>query len=307
MNKSQLNTFIYYKLFLINFQQIFKDWVKVDTKKKKKQRGKVPPTPVIEGVNDPMDPLKLNGLISNEDYAPRGHKSKKKKRQHRELDQELATTLSSLNTSNCPSISNDSPIDNKLRGVQSNSTTIKKKKKKRSRVNHTDEADIPDDGWVPLPELDEYDDIDDAQTAKSKYLKKSKSKVGCDEKSMQSHTSKMVSEVKIKGLTSKTEEKSKKRKREIEVAPDYSDDDDIELNHGKLAQQIENEIQKRPNKKIKVVIENITAFQSKHLAKAGIEFVERKNDDPAKMKKESRQFERIARKLRSSLSLEDTE
>lgn len=270
----------------------------------------MPPTPVVEGVNDPMDPLKLNGLVSNEDYAPRGHKTKKKKRQHRNLDEELATTLSSLNTtSNCPTISNDLPIDNKLRGVQSNSTTIKKKKKKRSRVNHTDGAYAAFDEVIPLPELNEHGEIDDEQAAKSKYLKKSKSKykVGCDEKSMQPHTSKTVSEVKIKGLTSKTEEKSKKRKREIEVAPDYSDDDDIELNHGKLAQQIENEIQKRPNKKIKVVIENITAFQSKHLAKAGIEFVERKNDDPAKMKKESREFERIARKLRNSMSLEDTE
>lgn len=262
---------------------------------------------MVEGVNDPMDPLKLNGLVSSEDYAPRRHKSKKKKKQHRALDEELAITLGSLQTSNSTTISGDLPTDTKLRGVQSNSIAIKKKKKKRNRQSDA----AFDDYYVPLPELNQLGEMDDEQSARMKYLKasKSKSKDGCEGKPMPTSTltSTSTSTVKIKGLTSKTADKSKKRKREIEVAPDYSDDDDIQLNHGKLAQQIENEIYKRPNKKIKVVIENITAFQSKHLAKAGIEFVERKEDDPAKLKRESREFERIARKLRNSLSLEDTE
>lgn len=270
--------------------QVFKDWVQVDAKKKKKRKTKIdsietPPTPNLHNITDPLDILKQNGLINQEDYVIKS-KSKKKKRQHRAIDEGLASTLSTLKASSDGSAINESEstsrTDEKLRGVHSDSTVIKKKKSKKSKKNKRDSEQ--DEGIV-----DEGVPID--KTAQ--FKKKTASDVA-------------------EAATS--DKKSKKRKREPEPVISYSDDDiddDLELKHGQMFNQIQSEIKSKTqslgNKKFRVVIQNMTQFQSNHLKKSGIPFVERKDTNPEKLKKERRAFARIALKMRTSLSLDDDE
>lgn len=283
--------------------QVFKDWVVVDSKKKNqknKTKKQIPPTPTVEGLNDPLDPLKLSGLISQKDYAGRKKSKKSSRKQKRQLE-DLAASLSGLNASSTPATitaaaSDDSPVDSKLRGVHRKSTVIKKKKNKnrKSKRRHREE----DHGSVNVDEdvvLDVPQPTEDGNEIRNPFLKESSTNADAIDG---------AKEVKVQYSGKK--EKSKKRKREVEVVPDLSDDDDIDLKHGKLAEQIEKEIQKRPNKKVKVVVENITPFQSKHLAKAGIAFVEKKEvENGARKKQERKVFARMARKMAKSMSLEE--
>lgn len=210
-------------------------------------------------------------------------KSKKKKRQHRAIDEGLASTLSTLKASSDGSAINKSEsttrTDKKLRGVHSDSTVIKKKKSKKIKKNKRDSEQ--DEGIV-----DEGVPID--KTAQ--FKKKTASDVA------------------------EADKKSRKRKREPEPVISYSDDDiddDLELKHGQMFNQIQSEIKNKTqslgNQKFRVVIQNMTQFQSNHLKKSGIPFVERKDTNPEKLKKERRAFARIALKMRTSLSLDDDE
>lgn len=269
-------------------------------KKQRKQKNNknLPPTPSVEGLNDPSDPLKLIGLINEDDYKGRKKSKKSSRRQKRELEQ-LAETLGNLNASSTTttiSLREVSPIDSKLRGIHSNSTVIKKKKKSKNakrRQREMEHIGTPADEDVVL---DTSQAIEESNEIRSQYLKSSSTKI-CEGNDVES-----TKEIKVK----RPKDKSKKRKREVEVIPELSDDDDIDLKHGTLAEQITNEIKKRPNKKIKVVVENITPFQSKHLAKAGITFVEKKEKgNGAQKKKEQRMFAKIAKKMKKSMSLEE--
>lgn len=246
----------------------------------------------MEGISDPLDPLKLSGLVNQDDYTRR-RKNKKGRKRHRVLDEDLASTLlSSLNTSAIETEKFSGKGE--WRGVQSSSTTIEKKKSSKKKKRRPSIVDNALDQDIVLDETAEPKESD-------KFLKKSKLLARGP---VPGPSTERTAEIKVKNA-SKVDKKTKKRKR-IEVAPDLSDNDsDIELQHGNLALQIENEIKKRPNKRIKVVVENMTKFQSRHLAKAGIEFVERKENHPAKLKQELIEFDRIAQKMRNSLSLDE--
>lgn len=273
---------------------MFKEWTHVDTKKKKKKikLGNLP-TPVVEGITDGMDPLKLSGLVNQDDYAAR-KKSKKSKKRQRAVIEDLVSTLSSAMTTTPVSLKTEEPADkDEWRGVQSSSKAIKKDKNDRKEKEKSKKKKKRD-----------ADDDPQESCHANKFLKDTE--LGACE-AVPDPSNQRTEELTLKSA-SKSDKKSKKRKR-VEMAPEISDDDadDIDMNHGNLAQQIKSQLNEQPGKKYKVVVENMTKFQSKHLAKAGIEFVERKNKDPAKAKKELIDFDRISRKMRTSLSLEDDE
>lgn len=262
--------------------QVFKEWTQVEKKKKKKKKGSKEPTdistPAVEGITDTIDPLKLTGLVNQDDYTPR-HKSKKARKRQRDIIHDLSEALSASMTTESPK-----EEDNEWRGVQSTSKAIKRKKKdgKKKKRRDVDECD----SIKP--------DTDESVPVASQFLKEVNSKSFIP-----------ILDPAKRAVVVRTDKKERegKRKRKIEVEPEMSDDgagSDLELNHGNLAQQIKSELAKRPNKKCKVVVENITQFQKEHLAKAGIEFVERKDKDTSKL---SKQMNSIANRMESSLNL----
>lgn len=152
-------------------QEVFKDWVEVDTDKKKKRKVK-PAIPCEPTVTSP-DSEKLATLLNESDYVVK-YKSKKKKRRHKALDEDLATSLSKcLSTSHTLTGESD---DNKLHGILNTSTVIKKKgtkKVEKKKSKKKKRKPMIDDGIV-LDEDVEITEVDGIASEARKYLKKSK-------------------------------------------------------------------------------------------------------------------------------------
>lgn len=281
--------------------EVFKGWIEVDTEKKglkKKKKNSEAPLGPTETLSP--DSEKLAALLDQSDYVVR-YKSKKKKKRHRALDLDLANSLGGLKTS-----ASDSPeatnAERKLRSLNEKSTPIGKKGKKSSRKKRQKASDA---GYVISEDIEIGEPIDVTDSAqvgaeteeepKSKKKKQQK-KVKCDAEAPVECT-----------------KKSKKRKRKVKeevIQPDSDDysansSSDLEVKEHRLAKQIKLEMEKHPNKKFKVVAENLTPFQSKQLTRAGIKLVEKKHFDPKAHKKEVKEFDKIARKLEKAISFDE--
>lgn len=123
-----------------NAHNIFQTWIQVKKKKHKRKssrRNTEECTNVSNAVDEPneKDLDHLPDIINQEDYKLKGI-SKKKKKQQRIRDEDLARSLSQLSTTNDCVVGSDSF---KFHGVQSNSKVIKKdthrKKSHRNRKN----------------------------------------------------------------------------------------------------------------------------------------------------------------------------
>lgn len=110
---------------------MFKDWVKVDTRKKKKKKEKTAPQNESNiPITTSPDSEKFAALLNETDYVVK-YKSRKKKKQHKALDEDLATTLSKCLSTNQ---NNDvepqtTKADGKMHGILASSSVIKKKSK----------------------------------------------------------------------------------------------------------------------------------------------------------------------------------
>lgn len=155
-------------------QEMFKDWVTVDThKKKKKPKIKTATTNEIT-VTSP-DSEKLADLLNQSDYVVK-YKSKKKKRRHKALDEELATSLSlCLNTTNISDATQTTESDNKLHGILQSSSVIKKKsaKKVEKKIIKKKRKTKIDLGIIPDEDI-EIDEVDGIPPEARKYLKRPK-------------------------------------------------------------------------------------------------------------------------------------
>lgn len=251
--------------------------------------------PEITDVISP-DSEKLATLLNQNDYVVK-YKSKKKKKRQKAMYEDLALSLSNLNTHN-PESPQKSKCDRKLHVIQDVCTAIKKKEKalrKRKRRRNRSETETGlIDGDIELIENNATE-----SSEVEKYLKKSKAK-------------KIIEKaIAIKSLV--VEKTSKKRKRKDDTPlldlsdNSFSSDCDEKFKESRLAKQIKLEMDKQPKKKFKVVVENITPFQSKHLLRAGINFVEKKQSDPKKIRQEHFEFENIATKLAASMSFDETD
>lgn len=130
-----------------NAQNIFQTWVQVKKRKHKKR------TPIHSGTNDDkcvntsisnvQDLTNVPNLINQEDYQL-SSMSKKKKKQQRNLDEDMARSLSQLSTSS--STHAEGTHSFKLYGVQSESKVIKKEKcRRKSHSGHKGRKDRNND------------------------------------------------------------------------------------------------------------------------------------------------------------------
>lgn len=243
-------------------QDIFKDWITVKKKRKNRKEKK---TKTIEAdtnisathnTNDqaesslPKTPESdtCNGLIDQNDYKI-NNKSRKKKRQHRERDEDLAESLSKLKTGET------SLHSSSLRGVCNSSKAIKKENSKRSKTkkNHRNSS---------------------------------------------MHQTNVKNESKV-GMSAAKKIRSKKSKDQSSA---------ILLSDDRLAHQIGEIMEKHPNKKFKVVSEQLTKHQKKSLRKSGLRVElkskKKKKDEKKKLKEQSK-FDEISKKLEKSLLLDD--
>lgn len=121
LNENEINTG--------NAQNIFQTWIQV--KKRKHRVKECTQVPNATDAPNKTDTNHLDGLINQEDYQSK-RISKKKKKQQRIRDEDLAKSLSRLSTSN-NSVDSDRF---KFYGVQSSSKVIKKEK--LPRKSHSD-------------------------------------------------------------------------------------------------------------------------------------------------------------------------
>lgn len=153
-------------------QEVFKDWVKVDTRKKKKHKIKTAATHEI-AVTSP-DSEKLATLLNHNDYVVK-YQSKKKKRKHKAIDEDLATSLSKcLSTTQSSDATQTTKSDEKLRGVLESSSVIKKKSKGKVKVekskNKKKRKPKIDVGFT-VDEDVEFTEVDGITPEQRKYLK----------------------------------------------------------------------------------------------------------------------------------------
>lgn len=155
-------------------QEMFKDWVAVDTRKKKK-KPKIKTASSTEVTATSPDSEKLAELLNQSDYVVK-YKSKKKKRRHKALDEALATSLSlCLNTTQISDATPPTNFDDKLHGILQSSSVIKKKstksvekkKSKKKRKTKIDHGIIPDEDI-------EITEVDGIAPEARKYLKRPK-------------------------------------------------------------------------------------------------------------------------------------
>ncbi|XP_031621081.1 G patch domain-containing protein 4 [Contarinia nasturtii] len=104
---------------------IFKDWIQV--KKKHKKRQKSDSTEQPQTLNSSSESVKLNLLTQCNDYV---RKSKKKLKQERKRANELANSFSKLKTEDGHLVDT---VTAKLHGVQDSSKLIKKERRKKSK------------------------------------------------------------------------------------------------------------------------------------------------------------------------------
>lgn len=166
-------------------QEGFKDWIQVGASKKKAVKA---PTVTDHTATSP-DTEKLAALLDESDYVVK-YKSRKKKRRHKAIDEDLATTLSKCLTTKAS-------IDDKLHGINAVSSVIKKKKsqkdgvekvkKKKNRKRKTDLGmlldedvefneveDLPPALWKASVKVADVDEVDTVKINSSKRKKKKK-------------------------------------------------------------------------------------------------------------------------------------
>lgn len=148
-------------------QEGFKDWVKVDTNKKKKRKAAAAAAAPIELAVTSPDTEKLATLLDQNDYVVK-YKSRKKKRRHRAIDEDLATSLSK-----CLSTTQS---DDNLHGILDASSVIKKKntKKVEKKKNGKKKRKHKEDIGIILDEDVEITEVDGIAPEAQKYLKRPK-------------------------------------------------------------------------------------------------------------------------------------
>lgn len=173
-------------------QEGFKDWVKVDKSKKKKQKTAAA-APIEVAVTSP-DTEKLATLLNQNDYVVK-YKSRKKKRRHKAIDEDLATSLSK-----CLSTTQS---DDNLHGILDASSVIKKKNKKKveKKKNGKKKRKQKDDVGIILDEDVEITEVDSIAPEAQKYLKRPK------------HSSAIAEEISLDEVDSVKVKQSKKCKR----------------------------------------------------------------------------------------------
>lgn len=155
-------------------QEMFKDWVAVDTRKKKK-KPKIKSATSTEVTATSPDSEKLAELLNQSDYVVK-YKSKKKKRRHKALDEALATSLSlCLNTTQISDATPPTKFNDKLHGILQSSSVIKKKstekvEKKRNKKKRKTKIDH---GIIPDEDI-EITEVDGIAPEAQKYLKRPK-------------------------------------------------------------------------------------------------------------------------------------
>lgn len=247
---------------------IFQNWVQVK-KKRKNRNPKLNSEEFSLDVDDSSDITKcltsspdsdkLIGLIDENDYQIRCA-SKKKKRQQRHRDEELAKSLSQLTANDVATCSRSSNFDS----IQNSSKVIKKEKrtKKKHRRRHC------------AMEAETITETTDDEFHRSKL--KSKSKKSKRNDSQFGNNSSDASS---------------------------SDCDEPDMSEDPLVKQIADMMKRYPSKKFKVIAEELTPFQKKHLQKSGlrIELKSKKCRDKKKRNKEHAQLEKISKKIEKSM------
>lgn len=207
-------------------QDVFKAWIQV--KRKHKNRSQAKSTEKIS-----------SNLLNQEDYQLQ-HTSKKKKKEHRKLDEELSKSLSSLRTNEAGSSSN-------IYAMQSTSKVITSGKRKR------------------------------------KHLK---------------HSTKKIDE-EIENTADKPREASHFRPN---CASSDSDSQDEQMDP--LVKRIAEVMKKYPNKKFKVIEEELTPLQKKHLRKSGLQIkLKSKKGDKEKKLQKLAQIKKISRDIQKSMKI----
>lgn len=154
-------------------QEVFKDWVEVDTGKKKNLKKKT--TTANEITVTSPDSEKLATLLDQNDYVVK-YKSRKKKRRHKAIDEDLATALSKcLNTTQSSDTTTQSMnSDEKLHGILESSSVIKKKKStkkvEKMKTNKKKRKPKVDEGFI-IDEDIEITEVDGFTLEQQKYLK----------------------------------------------------------------------------------------------------------------------------------------
>lgn len=295
-----------------NAQDVFKDWVQVDEttkkgkRKKKHQSKKLNQSSVVADnsmVDTPSnttpitpDSEFLATLINQDDYVIK-YKSKKKKKQHRALDEDLAQSISNLKT-------NGTAKESILHEIQGTSKTIKKEKQRnglKKKKKNRKKKDC-DDTIESTPGRSEDVEIKDTESCDQsvKYLKThNKNTENIDQPDTAASSNK------------KRKRKSSKRDKKQCL---YDDTNDLSSNEDgddgmkkcdRLLEYVKNEVERQPRKKLKIVAKNLTPFQSKHLQKAGIkvEIVENTGDtDNPKIKS---QMQKIVRKMENAMNFKE--
>lgn len=242
---------------------IFQNWVQVKKKRKNRNKTSLPETNSIDvtetdntnkcSTSSP-DSDTLNGLIDEHDYQIK--KSRKKKKQQRARDEELAKSISQLSANE----STLKPVTPDLKNVQSKSKAIKKAKrnsKKQRKKNCTMETDGDNT-------------TDDGFNRKKRQTK--------------SESNAFRNDSKLSDCSS-------------------SECDEKEIQEDPLVRQIADVMKRYPSKRFKVIAEELTPFQKKHLRKSGlrIELKSIKKRDKKKRNKERAQLDKISQKIEKAM------
>lgn len=207
-------------------QNVFKTWVQV--KRKHKNRRQTKSTEKISC-----------DLLNQEDYQSQ-YTSKKKKKELRNRDEELAKSLSSLSTSETWSSA-------QVYAMQSTSKVIMKEKRKCKHSKHS-----------------------------------------------------------TKKIHEKLENATGQPKEAFHLRTNYSsgESDSQDEQKDPLVKKIAEVMKKYPNRKFKVIAEELTPLQKKHLQKSGLKIkLKSKKDDKRKKLKELAQIKKISRDIEKSMKI----
>lgn len=246
---------------------IFQNWVQV--KKKRKNRNKTNSLDVTESnittkcSTSSPDSDTLNGLIDEHDYQIKS-KSRKKKKQQRERDEELAKSISQLSASESNLKPETSTSD---KCFQADLKTVQSKSKAIKKVKHN---------------------------SKKKHRRKNRAMETDEDTTDNGYNEK------------KRRAKNKSNAFQIEGnLSDFSSSecDEKEIQEDPLVRQIAEVMKKYPSKRFKVIAEELTPFQKKHLRKSGlrIELKSTKKRDKKKRIKERAQLEKISKKIEKAM------
>lgn len=244
---------------------IFQNWVQV--KKKRKNRDQKTEkqslnaevsSDIIKCSTSSPDSDKLIGLIDENDYQIKCA-SKKKKRQQRHRDEDLAKSLSQLSANDAASTSRASNFD----AVQNSSKAIKKEKRTKKKHRRRPCA----------MEAEAINETTDDELNRAKFRAKSKKSI---------RNGGQIGNSLFDASSSDCEGK--------------------EMPEDPLVQQIASVMKRYPTKKFKVIAEELTPFQKKHLRKSGLRIeLKSKKRDKKKQIKERVQLEKISKKIEQSM------